>query len=68
MSVQSSLARYIPSKASPQEIEEIKRDGWREHGILVVAVTDHRLNWLQEQVIRQIGQRLYGDLSNKRMR
>ena len=64
-SIRSSLANLIPSKASPEEIEAIKRDGWREQGILVVDVSDPRLNWMQEQVIRQLGSKLYGDFNKK---
>lgn len=63
MTVQSSLSRHVLSETSPDELEAIKRDGWREQGILVISPDDPRLNWMQEQVIRQIGQKLYGDFN-----
>jgi len=41
--------------------EEIKRDGWREQGLLVVsAAEDQRLTWPERELIRQLGERLYG--------
>jgi hypothetical protein len=40
--------------------EEIKRDGWREQGLLAVCVDDHRLTWPEREFVRQLGERLYG--------
>jgi hypothetical protein len=40
--------------------EHIKRDGWREQGILVVAENDHRLTWPEREIVRQLGEKLYG--------
>jgi hypothetical protein len=40
--------------------EDVKRDGWREQGLLAVSVNDHRLSWPERQFVRQIGNRLYG--------
>ena len=40
--------------------EDVKRDGWREQGLLAVAVDDQRLSWPEREFIRQIGERLYG--------
>jgi hypothetical protein len=45
-------ARYAP--------EEIKREGWHEHGILVVSEHDQRLTWPERQFIRQLGERFFG--------
>jgi hypothetical protein len=41
--------------------EEVKRDGWREQGLLAVSVDDHRLSWPEREFIRQIGDKLYGN-------
>ena len=41
--------------------EEVKRDGWREQGLLAVSVDDQRLSWPERELIRQIGDKLYGD-------
>ncbi|MBX9925882.1 MAG: hypothetical protein K2Y05_05950 [Hyphomicrobiaceae bacterium] len=43
--------------------EGIKRDGWYEHGILVVSEHDHRLTWPERELIRQLGEKLYGKRS-----
>jgi hypothetical protein len=41
--------------------EEVKRDGWREQGLLAVSVHDQRLSWPEREFIRQIGDKLYGN-------
>jgi hypothetical protein len=43
--------------------EEVKREGWHEHGILVVSEQDHRLTWPERTLIRQLGEKLYGKRS-----
>ncbi len=63
--IRSSLANLIPSKASPEELEAIKRDGWREHRILVISLDDPRFNWVQKQTILSLGREIYGDFSKK---
>ena len=40
--------------------EEIKREGWREQNILVVAANDDRLTWPERELVRQLGEKLYG--------
>jgi hypothetical protein len=40
--------------------EDIKREGWRAEGILVVSETDPRLSWPERELIRQLGIKLYG--------
>lgn len=40
--------------------EHLKRDGWRDHNILVVSPDDHRLTWPERELIRHIGEKLYG--------
>lgn len=42
------------------DVEAEKRAGWRERGILVVAQQDPRLSWLERELVRQLGARLYG--------
>lgn len=41
--------------------EDIKRQGWREQHILVVAENDARLDFVERELIRRIGERLYGE-------
>ena len=40
--------------------EEIKREGWRGHGILAVDEGDHRLTWSERQLIHQLRERFFG--------
>ena len=40
--------------------EIIKREGWRGMGTLVVRSDDPRLTWPEKELIRQIGEKLYG--------
>jgi hypothetical protein len=40
--------------------EQVKRDGWLKHGILVVNEDDQRLSWPERLLIRQLGERLFG--------
>lgn len=41
--------------------EDIKRQGWREQRILVVSEKDARLDFVERELIRRIGERLYGE-------
>ena len=41
--------------------DDVKRAGWREQGVLVVTADDTRLSWLERELVRQIGVKLYGD-------
>jgi len=40
--------------------ELVKRDGWREQGVLVVHAGDERLSWPERELIRRLGEKLYG--------
>ena len=39
---------------------EIKREGWQEQGILAVAAEDGRLTWPERELVRGLGEKLYG--------
>jgi hypothetical protein len=41
--------------------EEVKREGWRERGVLVVSEDDPRLAWPERELVRQLGAKLYGE-------
>ena len=43
------------------DLDAVKREGWREQGVLVIAENDHRLTWPEREMIRQLGEKLYGD-------
>ena len=49
--------RFAPARRSP---DEVKRDGWREQGLLAVSVDDERLSWPERELVRQLGEKLYG--------
>jgi len=51
------LARMQINKEDP---EDTKRQGWQRHGILVISPEDQRLDWMQREFIKQIGEKLYG--------
>ena len=40
--------------------EQVKREGWREQGVLAVSVDDVRLSWPERELVRQLGEKLYG--------
>ena len=46
-----------------QDPEQVKRQGWREQGVLAVSLADDRLTWPERELIRQLGEKLYGDRS-----
>ena len=48
---------YGGQRRSP---DDVKRDGWREQGLLAVSVDDQRLTWLERELVEQLGTRLYG--------
>ena len=39
--------------------EQVKRDGWREQGVLVIAEDDQRLTWPERELVEQLGTKLY---------
>jgi len=43
-----------------RDAQQVKREGWREQGVLAVAVDDDRLTWPERELVRQLGERLYG--------
>jgi hypothetical protein len=53
----SPLGRMQPN---PVDVEATKRQGWREQHILVISHDDERLDFMERQLIRSIGERLYG--------
>jgi hypothetical protein len=51
------LGKRYPDRPDP---EVIKREGWRDQGILVISAEDQRLDWMERQILKQIAERLYG--------
>jgi hypothetical protein len=42
------------------DIEATKRNGWKDLRILVISENDSRLDFVEREFIRRIGNRLYG--------
>jgi hypothetical protein len=40
--------------------EQVKREGWRELGVLAVSVDDARLSWLERELVLKLAEKLYG--------
>lgn len=45
---------------TPMNSEAIKRAAWNEQGILVVSRHDERLSWLEQESVKQLGEKLHG--------
>jgi hypothetical protein len=48
---------YGGARRSP---DRVKCDGWHEQGLLAVALDDERLTWPERELVRQLGDKLYG--------
>lgn len=59
----SPLGRYVPMTVDK---ERVKREGWREQGIVVVAADDERLDWVEREFVQRLGNRLYGKRAVRR--
>jgi len=42
------------------DLEAMKQRGWRDQNLLVVNATDERLDFIEREFIRRLGERLYG--------
>jgi len=40
--------------------DQVKREGWKEQGLLAVSLDDQRLTWPERELVRQLGEKLYG--------
>jgi len=54
--------RYLPKGygGARRDPEQVKRQGWREQGVLVIAEDDRRLTWPERELVKQLGAKLYG--------
>ena len=48
---------YGGERRSP---ETVKREGWQQQGLLVISPEDDRLSWPERELVRQLGEKLYG--------
>jgi len=51
------LGRLQPE---PTDLEAVKQQGWRDQHILVINEFDERLDFVERELVRRIGERLYG--------
>lgn len=40
--------------------DRVNRSGWHDQNILVVSPEDERLSWPERELVRQLGEKLYG--------
>jgi hypothetical protein len=55
--LQSPLGRRCPT---PMDAEAIKRHGWHNQNLLVISANDPRLTWPERELVKQLGEKLYG--------
>ena len=62
MKVPTPQYRCPLGRLQPQatDLEAFKERGWHDQRILVVSADDDRLDWMERELVRQIGERLYG--------
>jgi hypothetical protein len=41
-------------------LDQVKREGWIDQNVLVVSADDQRLTWPERELVRQLGEKLYG--------
>ena len=59
----SPLGKMQPVKI---DIEKVKKDGWKNDGILVVKKDDERLSWDEQELIKQIGNKIYNNQNRQK--
>ncbi len=42
------------------DYEAMKKNGWLDQGILVISIDDDRIGWAEREILRQVGEKLYG--------
>lgn len=62
MKISEQQYRCPLGRLQPQttDLEAIKQTGWRDQHILVVSEEDARLDFVEREFVRRIGERLYG--------
>ena len=62
MKVPTPQYRCPLGRLQPQvtDLEVMKRNGWRDQHVLVVSEQDDRLDFIEREIVRRIGERLYG--------
>ena len=62
MKIPTPQYRCPLGRLQPQttDLDAIKQTGWRDQHILVVSEEDVRLDFVEREFVRRIGERLYG--------
>ena len=62
MKIPAQSYRCPLGRIQPQttDLDAIKQTGWRDQHILVVSEHDDRLDFVEREFVRRIGERLYG--------
>lgn len=62
MKIPANNYRCPLGRLQPQatDLDVIKQSGWRDQHILVVSEQDDRLDFVEREIVRRIGERLYG--------
>ena len=55
--LKSSLGRHVPS---PRDRDEVCREAYRDHGLLLISPSDDRLDIVEREIVKRVGDRLYG--------
>lgn len=50
------------SQRAPSSIdyEAVKRNALHDQNMLVISIDDHRLTWPERELLRQVGEKIYG--------
>ena len=54
---------YGGERRSP---DQVKREVWRDQGVLAVSIEDDRLTWPERELVRQLAEKLYGKRADER--
>ena len=60
-SPQCALSRIIPKSF---DSEALKRSAWQNLGIIIVQADDPRFDWTERELLKRIGNFLYGERVN----
>jgi len=62
MRISANTYRCPLGRLQPQttDLEAVKQTGWRDQHILVVSEQDERLDFVEKEFVRRLGERLYG--------
>jgi len=68
MKIPTPTCRCPLGRLQPEttDLEVLKQRGWRDQHILVINASDERLDFIEREIVRRIGERLYGQGGTRR--